>query len=474
MLFPTIGFAVFFAVVYAAHWSLRRHPQARKLFLLAASYVFYGLWNWRFPVLLAALSAATHSAAVASARARQTGARRATVAAAALLNLGLLGFVKYYGFASVNLSALWARLGATLPLPPLDIAAPVGISFIVFQSLSYLIDVARRDMPPADSWLDAALHMAFFPKLVAGPIVRARAFLPQLAAMPTLPRPDAARAAVLILGGLLKKVVLAGWLAAELVDPVYDNPELFGAADALLAVYGYAIQLYCDFSAYTDIAIGVALLLGFEFPANFDAPYLSTSVQEFWRRWHITLSTWLRDYVYIPLGGSCGSAARTAGALMLTFLLGGLWHGAGWTFVVWGLLHGVYLVVERAVYGRRGGAVRATAAMSPPARFALGALTFHLVGLTYVFFRAAAIADAGLLLRAFGRFAAPTLLTPTAGLVLAAGFASQWLDGDRAARLAAWWSARPPWAQGALAAAALTAIFAMGPPGVAPFIYFQF
>ncbi len=473
MLFPTILFAVFFGLVYALQWAMASRPELRKRFLLVASYVFYGAWDWQFLGLLAASSLVNHAAALALAR-REPDRRPALLALAVAFNLGLLGFFKYYGFLYVNAAGLCGRLGAPCPLPPLDIVLPVGISFFTFQALSYVLDVARGQLAPAESWLDFALYLAFFPQLVAGPIVRAAELFPQIARPPRPERLPTGRATVLILAGLFKKVVVANWLASELVDPVYDNPELFGRWDALLAVYGYAVQLYCDFSAYSDIAIGVGLLLGFRLPNNFDAPYLASTVQEFWRRWHISLSTWLRDYVYVPLGGSRGPGWRTSANLVLTFLLGGLWHGAGWNFVFWGLLHGVYLAIERAVWARRGGAAKAAATRSPAVRLALALLTFHLVGLTYVFFRAPSFGDAGLLLRALLTPASSTRFTPALAAVLAAGFALQWLDGGRSLRLAAGWQRQPVWLQGAAAAAAVAAIFALGPRGVAPFIYFQF
>ena len=237
-------------------------------------------------------------------------------------------------------------MGLGAPLPILAIALPIGISFFTFQAISYVVDVYRRVIRPA-TFLDFAIYEAFFPHLVAGPIVRAREFLPQLVT-PRNPRTIPAGPAVfLIAGGLFKKIVLADLLATRIVDPVFGSPEAHSAQEVWLAIYGYAVQIYCDFSAYTDMAIGLALLLGFRFPQNFDRPYAARSLQEFWRRWHMTLSRWLRDYLYIPLGGSRGSSAKTYRNLMLTMLIGGLWHGASWTFVIWGGIHGTGLALER-------------------------------------------------------------------------------------------------------------------------------
>ncbi|MCX7819523.1 MAG: MBOAT family protein [Kiritimatiellae bacterium] len=474
MLFPTLTFAVFFAIVFAGHWWLIGRPTARKWFLLAASYVFYGWWDWRFLGLIAGSSVVNHAIARALARSPSPGRRRAWVALATAANLLALGFFKYYGFFVVNAYALCARLGWPCSLPLLDVVLPVGISFFTFQAMSYVFDVAAGRIPPAASLLDFALYLAFFPQLVAGPIVRARDLLPQIESPPTAERLDVGRAVVLIVGGLFKKVVIANWLGVLLVDPVYDHPEMFGRWDALAAVYGYAVQLYCDFSAYSDIAIGVAKLLGFEFPGNFDAPYLSSSVQEFWRRWHISLSTWLRDYLYVPLGGSRRGFGRTALSLMATFLLGGLWHGAGWNFVLWGALHGAYLIVERAVWARRGGAAKAVARLPLGARLALTVLTFHLVGVTYVFFRARSLDDAVALLGAFARGGEPLRVTVPIAVTMAVGFAMQWLDGRRADGLARRAATLAPAVAGVIAALLITMIFALGPRGVAPFIYFQF
>jgi len=474
MLFPTIAFAVFFAVVYAGRWALRGHPRALKWFLLVASYVFYGWWDARFVLLLVASSVVNHAAALWVAKSADPKLRRWVLIGAVAVNLGTLGFFKYYAFLFVNVARLSAALGLPCPLPALEIILPVGISFFTFQALSYVLDVYRRVILPAESLLDFALYLAFFPQLVAGPIVRASVLLPQLSQPGVPTRETAAAAMVWILSGLFKKVVVANWLGVQVVDPVYDNPELFGCWDACLALYAYAVQLYCDFSAYSDIAIGVARWLGFEFPVNFDAPYWAASVQEFWRRWHVSLSMWLRDYLYVPMGGSRGTERRTAWNLIATFVLGGLWHGAGWNFIVWGLLHGVYLTVERRIYRARGGAVKATAAMPWWARALARCVTFHLVVFTYVFFRARTFEDAGLLLGALGRMSPSKLWHPVLPWVWLAGFALQALDGARVKRYAAMWARWPPVVQGGTAAVAVTVIFALGPRGVAPFIYFQF
>lgn len=348
MIFPTIDFAAFFLVVLAVSWLLMPRPGYWKPFMLGASYFFYGYTDIRFVLLLATSTLLNQAAARVLARWRDPR----VLAAAIVADLGLLGWFKYYGFFALSVDHTLDDLGIGAPLPLLQVALPIGISFFTFQALSYVIDVWRGDTQPA-KLIDFAVYEAFFPHLVAGPIVRAREFIPQLASPRDRAAVPATRAVFLICGGLVKKVVLADLLARRLVDPVFDTPGQHSAVEVLVAIYGYAVQIYCDFSAYSDIAIGVALLLGFRFPDNFDRPYAATSLQDFWRRWHLTLSRWLRDYVYIPLGGGRRGPRRTQINLLITMVLGGLWHGAAWTFVCWGALHGAGLAAERTLDRRR-------------------------------------------------------------------------------------------------------------------------
>ncbi|MBX6391436.1 MAG: MBOAT family protein, partial [Frankia sp.] len=353
MVFPTIEFAAFFMVVMALSWLLMPAPWVWKPFMLAASYFFYGYTDPRFVLLIVASTLINQTAAVAIARWRD----RRILIAAIVADLGLLGWFKYYGFFALSVDRMLDDIGLGAPLPLLQVALPIGISFFTFQALSYVIDVWRGDTKPA-SLIDFAVYEAFFPHLVAGPIVRAREFIPQLASPRDPHAIPVTRAVFLIAGGLVKKVVLADLLATRLVDPVFNTPGQHSAVEVLVAIYGYAVQIYCDFSAYSDIAIGIALLLGFRFPDNFNRPYAAISLQDFWRRWHITLSRWLRDYLYIPLGGNRRGPRRTQINLLITMGLGGLWHGAAWTFVLWGLAHGGGLAAERSLTRRRGGAHR--------------------------------------------------------------------------------------------------------------------
>lgn len=464
MLFPSLTFGVFFVLVLLASWAFNPENGRRKLVLLAASYLFYGWWDWRFCGLLAASSIVNWAFGRIIGSMPRSPARAALIALAIMANLGVLAFFKYYGFFIENLADLLNALGWERDLPLLQIILPVGISFYTFQGISYIIDIKRGEADHRASLADAMLYISFFPQLVAGPIVRARDFLPQLDRSPTISRQAVALGALLILWGLFKKVVIANELASGLVDPVFFAPDLYGGVDRLFAVYGYAVQIYCDFSAYSDIAIGCAALLGYRFNRNFDQPYRARSFQEFWRRWHISLSTWLRDYLYKPLGGSRGGEVATQRNLMITMLLGGLWHGAAWTFLAWGFLHGLALAVERMLGLARSG--RGLVSLF---------ITFHGVCLAWVLFRAPDFATAWLYLTDWQSLATPiALLTPALGALVVFGLMMHALP-PRGIETAARWLARlrSP-AIAVLAALAFTLIDALRAPGIAPFIYFQF
>ncbi len=495
MLFPTAVFAIFFAIVFALHWTLPECSLARKLFLLLASLFFYGWWSWKFALMLLASAFLNHGIALLIRRSSAPAAKKRLLVLGVALNLLVLAFFKYTGFlfsqCFLPLAFPVCRwFGATEALLDLTenvfpfiqtIVLPVGISFYTFQALSYVVDVYRDQCDPAPTVLDFANYLAFFPQLVAGPIVRANVLLPQMSDLP--PRAtklDTGRAMTLILAGLFKKMVVANWIALHLADPLFNDPSAYSALDALFGVLGYALQIYCDFSAYSDIATGCALLLGFRFPANFLAPYFSSSLQEFWRRWHISLSSWLRDYLYIPLGGSRCGAWKTYRNLALTMLLGGLWHGAAWTFVLWGAILGLGLSVERAILPRR----KKNEPPPPPSPWRFVTIPFHwlitmlVVCFAWIFFRSASVegmATATQVLAAFGRLHAPaTLATPLAAIILAVAFLLQFLDGDRPRPVWNLFTRLHPAVQGILAAILLTIILGLGPAGVAPFIYFQF
>ena len=351
MLFPTVQFAIFFPIVLTLSWLLMPKQRLWKPYVLIASYVFYAAADPRFCLLLAGITVGNQLAAVAIHASDDERRRKLICAAAVAFNLGTLAVFKYYGFFTQNVGDLLDSFGLGMPLPLLSIALPVGVSFFTFQAISYTVDVKRRVVEPA-SLLDAAIYLSFFPHLVAGPIVRAREFIPQLASARD-PEHVAVGAGLGLVGlGLVKKVMIADYLGRVVVDPAFGVPQAYGGPDLIFAAYAYAAQIYCDFSGYTDIAIGLALLMGFIFPQNFRSPYRATGFRDFWRRWHMTLSRFLRDFLYIPLGGNRKGRVRTYVNLMATMVLGGLWHGASWTFVLWGGFHGAGLSLEHAWGGR--------------------------------------------------------------------------------------------------------------------------
>ncbi len=474
MLFPTIDFAIFFVVVFLGHWLLNPHPRPWKVFMIVASYVFYGWWDWRFVFLLAAATAIAQAGARAVERAPNPRRRRLLLAATVVGLLGLLVWFKYYGFLSLNLDNALHAIGLGPPLPLVQVALPIGISFFTFMAISYVVDVSQGELPTA-SWLDIAVYLSFFPHLVSGPVVRGRELLPQVRARRDPRRIDYARAGYLIFGGLFKKVVVSSFLASAIVDPVFGTPGQHTSIEILVAIYAYAVQIYADFSGYTDIAIGVALLLGFRFPENFNAPYAARSIQDFWRRWHMTLSRWLRDYLYVPLGGSRGPRWKTYRNIMITMVLGGLWHGASWTFVLWGAYHGVCLAVGRLRRQRRSARGLPPLEDRPGAVILQRVITFHLVCLGWVLFRADSVSTAlALLGRLVTSLGPAPSVTPLLLAVIAGVIAAQYLSRDLSASLQDRFSRLGPAVQGAALAGGLYLITSLGPQGVAPFIYFRF
>jgi D-alanyl-lipoteichoic acid acyltransferase DltB (MBOAT superfamily) len=401
MLFNTLAFWIFFAVVLGVYLLLRRR-RPQNVFLLLASYFFYGCWDWRFLALLLVSTTADWTLGNLIAReSTRRGAKR-WVATSVALNLTFLGFFKYFDFFVGSAEAALGALGVPGPDWRLRIVLPVGISFYTFQSISYIVDVYRGDIEPAKDPVDFALFVAFFPHMVAGPIMPSRDLLPQMQ-RPRHPRwSDAMAGFHLAMWGLFKKVVVADNLAL-VANPVFARQLGFGPGAIHLGALAFAFQIYCDFSGYSDIARGVARIMGFRLMENFDHPYLATCVTDFWRRWHISLSRWLRDYLYVPLGGNRGGPGRTYVNLMLTMVLGGLWHGAAWKFVLWGAYQGGWLVLERAVGGKRlvtdwwharGGAGRVLWLVRV-------LVTFHFVCLGWLIFRAESTGPLWLMVRSF-------------------------------------------------------------------------
>ena len=470
LLFPTVEFAVFFLFVFVASWASARWPTLRKLILLAASYVFYGWWDPHFCLLLFVCTMVNYGFGLGLQGSRGEARRRTITTVAVVFNLAILGYFKYWGFflssAAQALDAL--HLGHDFKI--FEALLPVGISFYTFQGISYIVDIYRGEIRAVKDPVDMLLFKSFFPQLIAGPIVRAKEFLPQLAQSFDLSELYATRAFLLIAMGLFKKVVIAHYLAVELVGPVFESPSSYGTIDLMFAAYGYAVQIYCDFSAYTDLAIGVALLFGYQFPANFNQPYRAVSLQDFWRRWHISLSRFLRDYLYIPLGGSRGPWWMTYRNLLLTMVLGGLWHGASWTFVFWGLLHGLGLCLEKVA------AIPNLSFMRwPPMRLIRRFGTFHFVCLTWIFFNADSLSSATSFLESLGHTGVPPkIIAPFSLSLLLVGLGSQFLPANLLSRLEAGFSRVPLPMQGAFTALAVIAIVACGPGALAPFIYFRF
>jgi D-alanyl-lipoteichoic acid acyltransferase DltB (MBOAT superfamily) len=463
MLFPSVQFAIFFPIVLALSWALMSRPALWKPFIVVASYIFYAAASPIFCLLLAGVTLWNHGAAVLIDRTEQEGRRKLIAAVAVTGDLLTLGVFKYYSFFAQSVARVLHSVSLGMPLPLLTIALPVGISFFTFQAISYTVDVKRRLIEPA-SLIDATIYLSFFSHLVAGPIVRAREFLPQLQ-RPRDPERVAVSSGLFLIGmGLVKKVVIADYLGRAIVDPVFGVPQAYHAPDVLLAGYAYAAQIYCDFSGYTDIAIGLALLMGFVFPQNFNSPYRSTGFRDFWRRWHMTLSRFLRDFLYIPLGGNRGSRLMTYRNLMLTMLLGGLWHGAAWTFVLWGGFHGAGLIGERLVHGR----------MRTPA-WLRWLITFHLIVLGWVLFRAQGIANAWDFLKQLGSFGSPTLWTAPVLLAIAVAIVPQLLPARPVQRLQDAFGRVTPALLGAALAVLILFVAATVPSqGVPPFIYFRF
>ena len=471
MLFPTLGFLLFFLVVAAVMAALGTRFAAKKTVLVVASYYFYAQWDWRFCFLLAGSSALSYLAGLLIDRASDERRARVILGIAVALHLGVLGTFKYFDFFVSSANQLARFLGLEHELPFVEILLPVGISFFTFHGISYITDVYRGDVAVCRNPLDMLLYMSFFPQLVAGPIVRAAYFLPQLA------RPSAEPIAVgpallLILSGLFKKVVIANYVATGLVDPVFSAPTSYGGPDLLLATYGYAVQIFCDFSAYSDMAIALASLLGFRFPANFNQPYRAQRLREFWQRWHISLSTWLRDYLYKPLGGNRRGRLNTYRNLLLTMLLGGLWHGANWTFVAWGGLHGLYLAAERVLRARF-----ANYRPGPLMFVALGLITYTLVNITWVFFRAKTFGKAWVVLRGmFGQSGAVKPILDTFSLVTVAVIVggmvvTHWLMRGRTLESVI---ARTPAALVSVMWALLAFAIVIAQGAGSAFIYFQF
>ncbi|MEO0457546.1 MAG: MBOAT family O-acyltransferase [Cyanobacteria bacterium P01_A01_bin.114] len=467
MVFTEFRFLFFFAVIFGVYWSLP-HNRWRKVFLLLASYTFYGFWDWRFLSLLVGTTLIDYWVSQKIAQTTLPKAKRSWLLVSLLTNLGVLGFFKYFNFFADSAVGFFNWVGLSVNSVTLHVVLPVGISFFVFQTLSYTIDVYRGNLAPERNLLNLALFIAFFPQLVAGPIVRAVDFLPQLTSARIFGQVNVRASLLLFIIGFFKKACVSDNLAS-LVDTYFAAPESFNVTSAWIGVLAYAVQIYCDFSGYSDMAIAVAGLLGYELCLNFDAPYFASSITAFWRRWHISLSTWLKDYLYIPLGGNRGG--HTYRNLMLTMLLGGLWHGAAWTFVIWGGMHGGALIAHREWTKR----------FQPHAPWltqTMGlwgtALTFYWVCFTWIFFRADSFTNAMTVAKSF------VLLQSPGSQQLNLGFFGVFA----LLALLHWLFANPRWKSGLMQLPdqlfsvgygfAIAALLTIMPTSYSPFIYFQF
>ncbi|MDE2237378.1 MAG: MBOAT family protein, partial [Elusimicrobia bacterium] len=388
MLFNSFRFLLFLPLVFILYWGVLRARRARLLLLLLASYAFYMSWKPKFLLLLLASTTLDYFTVKGMWRTKSQGLRRLLLAASVGFNLGILALFKYADFFLGNATALAQWLGLHWTAPHLGLILPLGISFYTFETVSYAIDGYYRSNQPAARMTDYGLFISFFPHLIAGPIVRPRQFLPQLETPKTLRAENVSVGMTLFLYGLVKKVVFADRLAA-CADAVFAHPRHYGTCGVWIGVLAYALQIYCDFSGYSVMAIGLARLFGFELPVNFRAPYLSESIQEFWRRWHVTLSFWFRDYLYIPLARWVDRPSGVYASLFATMALCGLWHGANWTFVIWGAYHGLLLMAHR--FWRKSLKRWRRSLPVPPAllrRAAARLAVFWLVCVGWVFFRA--------------------------------------------------------------------------------------
>lgn len=468
-----------FSLVY---WLLGKADTLRLVFVTAFSYYFYYKSSGLYFALLALVTVSDFFIAQAIGRNRErnatppgqhTAAQRWLLILSLAIDLGLLGYFKYTNFLGATFAQLW---GGTFQ--PLDIFLPIGISFFTFQSLSYTIDVYRGELKPLSRLLDYAFYVSFFPPLVAGPIVRARDFIPQIKQRLTLTNEMFGTGVFLIVAGLFKKAVISDYISVNFVERIFEQPDLYSGLENLLAVYGYALQIYCDFSGYSDMAIGLALLLGFKVPQNFNSPYKSQSVTEFWRRWHISLSSWLRDYIYISCGGNRHGKFRQCVNLMITMLLGGLWHGASLNFIVWGGLHGLFLIWNKL----------ADAVLHRPRRYTAHGLhrvvriliTFHVVCLCWILFRCPDFASALTMVTQIATNFQPQLFEQwiesywaVAALMLL-GYVLHFLPESWSARAKATVTAMPLVVKAVVIVAVIFIVIQIKSSEVQPFIYFQF
>ncbi len=468
MLFSELRFFVFFAVVLYLYWSLKSNWN-RKIWLLICSYFFYGSWDWRFLSLIIISTFVNYRIGRDIGRYDEHKQRKQLLLIGICFNLALLGFFKYFNFFTESAVSFAQILGISLNYNTLQILLPLGISFYTFESISYIVDVFSKKLTASDKLLNFALFIAFFPKLIAGPIIRPNDFLPQLNQQRFLVNVDLRGCLVLFMAGFFKKAILSDNLS-PFVDAYFKNPSTYNTWSAWVAVLFYAVQIYCDFSGYSDMAIASAGLLGYKLPENFNAPYFSSNITEFWRRWHISLSTWLKDYLFIPLGGSRGSKLFTYRNLTLTMVLGGLWHGASWNFVIWGFMHGLALILQKEWVQIS----KFSSLLTTMSKLLGTALTFYWVCIAWIFFRAVDFATAFEVVKAFVFFqSSGTNEFQLPGITLFVVLTIlHWIAYKKLLRQ--WWRSLPTPVFAAAFGVLVAFAIALLPMSSQPFIYFQF
>lgn len=494
MLFTRLSFWSFFAVLLVLYSIIYKKNAVRNVYLFALSLFFYYKTGGYFFFLLIFSTIVDYYLGNRIYRATKKWKKKSFVAASVVVNLSLLSYFKYAGFFTevindvfntsfevVDWLAMWSNSLTGSSFDISNIILPVGISFYTFQTISYSVDVYRGKTKPVKNIFDFGFYVSFFPQLVAGPIVRASEFVPQLYQKYSLSRREFGMAMFLILNGLIKKMLISDYLSINFVDRVFSDPASYTGFENLMSIYGYGLQIYCDFSGYTDIAIGVALLLGFRLPLNFNSPYKAANITDFWRRWHISLSSWLRDYLYIPLGGNRKGKLRTYINLMITMLLGGLWHGAAWRFIIWGGLHGIWLALHKGwleLFGKPKREKRNL--MDWALHFISVFLTFHLVHFAWIFFRAQDMDTVQLMLyRIFNDFK-PELVVEIVqsywiifSLMLGA-FLIHWLPKTFKNAYTNWFIKMPIWLKILIAVIVVVVLIQAKSAEIQPFIYFQF
>lgn len=475
MLFNSLAFAIFLPIVLVLYWSLpSQHIKVRNIFILTASYVFYGMWDWRFLTLIFVSSLVDFVVGLQLYKTNRPALRKILLTSSLIVNLGLLGFFKYYGFFAESFIRFLNLFGIQENIHTLNIILPVGISFYTFQTLSYTIDIYRRQIQPTRDPIAFFAFVSFFPQLVAGPIERAKSLLPQFERQRCFDMDEAKDGSRQILWGLFKKIVIADNLGWH-VDTIYGNYADFHGIELAMGTVYFAFQIYCDFSGYSDIAIGTARLFGFQLSRNFAYPYFSRDIAEFWRRWHISLSSWFRDYLYIPLGGSRTSRARRIQNILLTFTISGFWHGANWTFIAWGLLNGLcYIPAMLANKHRHHTNTIAAEQFFPSLReTAQVASTLLIVLFSWIFFRSNSMTDAIQFIEYM--VTKDWIVYPEfkkSMIYVVVVLAAEWLQRSKQHVLQI--QHLPRWIRWGIYYVIIYMIFMYGNTGHVPFIYFQF